>query len=101
MMKKLLAIAAAAMLLLTAAGKLPPEVLQPKPEPFYRVTVVSVTLSEAPSAVVSLSPGTTEMVYDLGYGDLLAGVSEYCTNPSSAAAMPRMGSVYQPEMDKI
>ena len=41
------------------------------------------------------------MVYDLGYGDLLAGVSEYCTNPSSAAAKPRMGSVYQPEMDKI
>ena len=101
MMKKLLAIAAAAMLLLTAACNRPPVDPQPKPDPEYPVTVGSVTLTEAPAAVVSLSPGTTEMVYDLGYGDLLAGVSEYCTNPSSAAAKPRMGSVYQPEMDKI
>lgn len=101
MMKKLLAIAAAAMLLLTTACNRSPEDPQPKPDPEYPVTVGSVTLTEAPAAVVSLSPGTTEMVYDLGYGDLLAGVSEYCTNPSSAAAKPRMGSVYQPEMDKI
>ena len=77
MMKKLLAIAAAAMLLLTAACNRPPEDPQPKPDPEYPVTVGSVTLTEAPAAVVSLSPGTTEMVYDLGCGELLAGAN-YC-----------------------
>ena len=48
MMKKLLAIAAAAMLLLTAACNRSPEDPQPKPDPEYPVTVGSVTLTEAP-----------------------------------------------------
>ena len=60
------------------------------------MTVGNVTLTEAPTAVVSLSPATTEMVYDLGYGELLVGVSEYCTarrqlspNPGWAAPTSR------------
>ena len=41
------------------------------------------------------------MVYDLGYGDRLVGVSEYCETPAEAAAKPRMGSAYQPDVEKI
>lgn len=101
MMKKLLAIAAAALMLLAAGCNNSPVEPEPQPDPEYPVTVGSITLTEAPTAVVSLSPGTTEMVYDLGYGDLLAGVSEYCAVPAAAAAKPRMGSAYRPEVEKI
>ena len=101
MMKKLLALAAAALLLLTAGCNNNPAEPEPKPDPEYPVTVGNVTLTEAPTAVVSLSPATTEMVYDLGYGELLVGVSEYCTAPAAAVAKPRMGSAYQPEVEKI
>lgn len=100
MMKKLLALAAAALLLLTAGCNNNPAEPEPKPDPEYPVTVGNVTLTEAPTAVVSLSPATTEMVYDLGYGELLVGVSEYCTAPAAAVAKPRMGSAYQPEVEK-
>ena len=101
MMKKLLALAAAALLLLAAGCNNNPAEPEPKPNPEYPVTVGNVTLTEAPTAVVSLSPATTEMVYDLGYGELLVGVSEYCTAPAAAVAKPRMGSAYQPEVEKI
>lgn len=84
MMKKLLALAAAALLLLTAGCNNNPAEPEPKPDPEYPVTVGNVTLTEAPTAVVSLSPATTEMVYDLGYGELLVGVSEYCTAPGGS-----------------
>ena len=100
-MKKLLALAAAALLLLAAGCNNNPAEPEPKPDPEYPVTVGNVTLTEAPTAVVSLSPATTEMVYDLGYGELLVGVSEYCTAPAAAVAKPRMGSAYQPEVEKI
>ena len=90
MMKKLLALAAAALLLLAAGCNNNPAEPEPKPDPEYPVTVGNVTLTEAPTAVVSLSPATTEMVYDLGYGELLVGVSEYCTAPAAAVAKPRM-----------
>ena len=62
MMKKMLALAAAALMLLAVACNNNPAEPEPKPDPEYPVTVGSVTLNEAPTAVVSLSPGTTEMV---------------------------------------
>ena len=31
----------------------------------------------------------------------MVGVSEYCTAPAAAVAKPRMGSAYQPEVEKI
>ena len=70
-MKKFWAIAATALMLLTAACSNDPAGPKQPDNPEYPVTVGSVTLTEAPAAVVSLSPGTTEMVYDLGYGSLL------------------------------
>ena len=102
-MKKMLALAAAALMLLAVACNNNPAEPEPKPDPDpeYPVTVGSVTLNEAPTAVVSLSPGTTEMVYDLGYGDLLVGVSEYCSFPAATTTKTRMGSAYQPDVDKI
>lgn len=55
MMKKLLALAAAALLLLAAGCNNNPAEPEPKPDPEYPVTVGNVTLTEAPTAVVSLS----------------------------------------------
>ena len=101
MMKKMLALAAAALMLLAVSCNNNPAEPEPKPDPEYPVTVGSVTLNEAPTAVVSLSPGTTEMVYDLGYGDLLVGVSEYCSFPAAATTKTRMGSAFQPDVEKI
>ena len=100
-MKKMLALAAAALMLLAVSCNNNPAEPEPKPDPEYPVTVGSVTLNEAPTAVVSLSPGTTEMVYDLGYGDLLVGVSEYCSFPAAATTKTRMGSAFQPDVEKI
>ncbi len=99
-MKKILAIAAALLMTLAMGCNNQPIEPDPEPDPEFPVTVGSVTLTEAPAAVVSLSPATTEMIYDLGYADRLVGVSEYCTTPV-AVAKPRMGSAYQPDVDKI
>lgn len=100
-MKKLLAIAAALLMLLAAGCGSEPTPQEPEPDPEYPVTVGNVTLTEAPAVIVSLSPAATEMVYDLGCGDRLAGISEYCTAPDEALTKPRMGSAYHPDIDKI
>lgn len=100
-MKKFWAIAATVLMLLTAACSNDPAGPKQPDNPEYPVTVGSVTLTEAPTAVVSLSPGTTEMVYDLGYGSLLVGVSEYCAHPAEALTLPKMGSIYQPDTEAV
>ena len=100
-MKKFWAIAATVLMLLTAACSNDPAGPKQPDNPEYPETVGSVTLTEAPTAVVSLSPGTTDTVYDLGYGSLRVGASEYCSHPAEALTLPKMGSIYQPDTEAV
>jgi iron complex transport system substrate-binding protein len=46
-----------------------------------------------PRRVVTLAPNLTEIVYALGAGDRLVGVSEYSDYPEAARAIPRVGGL--------
>jgi iron complex transport system substrate-binding protein len=61
----------------------------------------SVTVPEHIKRVVSLMPSVTEMVYDLGAGDLLVGATLYATSPPAASALPRVGSYKHLDVEKI
>ncbi|MGB3399193.1 MAG: cobalamin-binding protein [Candidatus Deferrimicrobiaceae bacterium] len=62
---------------------------------------VSVRLDEAPRQVVSLAPNLTEIVYLLGREDLLVGVTRFCNYPARAAALPRVGGIVDPDVERI
>src|SRR5262245_55326962 len=47
----------------------------------------------APSRIVTLAPNLTEIVFALGAGDRLVGVSEYSDFPEAARAIPRVGGL--------
>ena len=47
----------------------------------------------APRRVVALAPNLTEIVFALGAGDSLVGVSEYSDYPPAARAIPRVGGL--------
>ena len=47
----------------------------------------------APRRVVTLAPNLTEIVFALGAGDSLVGVSEYSDFPEAARAIPRVGGL--------
>jgi iron complex transport system substrate-binding protein len=51
--------------------------------------------------VVSLSPSTTEAVFAIGAGALLAGRSSYCDFPPEARALPIVGGFADPSVEKI
>jgi iron complex transport system substrate-binding protein len=61
----------------------------------------SVTVPEQTKRVVSLMPSVTEMVYDLGAGDLLVGATLYATSPPAASTLPRVGSYKHLDVEKI
>jgi len=50
-----------------------------------------VRFERLPRRIVSLVPSSTEIVYALGAGDLLVGVTEYCDYPPEATRLPRVG----------
>lgn len=54
---------------------------------------VSVTLSAPPRRIVSLSPGTTEMLFALGLGTSVVGDTNYCNFPPAAKKIAKIGDV--------
>ena len=60
-----------------------------------------VNVPEQPKRVVSLMPSVTEIVFDIGAGDLLVGATLYATSPSAAAELPRVGSYKHLDVEKI
>jgi iron complex transport system substrate-binding protein len=49
--------------------------------------------SDTPRRIVTLAPNLTEIVFALGAGDRLVGVSEYSDFPEAAQAIPRVGGL--------
>lgn len=53
------------------------------------------------SRIVSLSPATTELVFDLGAGDLLVGRTRYCQDPPQALGVPSVGEGFDPNVEAV
>ncbi|RKX88819.1 MAG: ABC transporter substrate-binding protein [Spirochaetes bacterium] len=60
-----------------------------------------ITLGSAAMTVVSLSPGITETVFALGYGNRLLGRTDYCDYPPEAASVLSVGSLTEPDIETI
>lgn len=56
----------------------------------------------APQRVVSLVPSLTESLFDLGLGQAVVGITDYCIYPEQAtAALPRLGGTKDPDLTRI
>lgn len=51
--------------------------------------------------IVSLVPSHTEILFSLGLGDLVIGVTQHCDHPPEAAEKERVGSFSKPDLEKI
>ncbi|MBC7231125.1 MAG: cobalamin-binding protein [Actinobacteria bacterium] len=60
-----------------------------------------VTLEEAPSRIVSVSPACTEILFALGLGDKVVGVTEYCDYPEEALEKEKIGTFTTPSLEAI
>lgn len=60
-----------------------------------------VLVPEAPRRIVSLAPSVTEILFALGLGDRVAGVTEFSTHPPAATAKPKVGSYIRLNAERI
>ena len=51
--------------------------------------------------LVSLMPAYTEIIFELGAGGELVGVTNFCSWPSSAAAIEKAGDYLRPNVEKV
>ena len=57
--------------------------------------------ASAPRRIVSLVPAATEMVFAMGAGARLVGVSNYDTYPPEVAALPKLGGLLNPDVEHL
>ncbi|MCD8350718.1 MAG: helical backbone metal receptor [Planctomycetaceae bacterium] len=68
---------------------------------FILITVVPAKSGEAIGRLVSLAPSLTEMVFELGAGESLVGVTDQCRYPPAALAIPKVGSYQTPNLETL
>ncbi|MCG0276383.1 MAG: cobalamin-binding protein [Thermosediminibacteraceae bacterium] len=60
-----------------------------------------VTIEKEPERIVSLAPSNTEILFALGLGDRVVGVTDYCDYPEEAKKKEKIGGFADPNMEKI
>ncbi|NBY21051.1 hypothetical protein EBQ74_12615 [bacterium] len=58
-------------------------------------------LCKASEKLVTTSPSMTELVFQLGYGNTIVATSQMSDFPDEAKTLPRIGTLFQPSLEKI
>ena len=61
----------------------------------------TVVFDKVPEKIVSLSPANTEIVFALGAGSKVVGVTSYCDYPAEVASVEKIGTFEGPNLELI
>ncbi|MCC6585074.1 MAG: cobalamin-binding protein [Bryobacterales bacterium] len=62
---------------------------------------LALLLAAAPQRIVSTTPSITEILFALGLGGKVVGVTNYCRYPAEARKLPKIGTYIQPDLERI
>jgi iron complex transport system substrate-binding protein len=60
-----------------------------------------ITIEKKPEKIVSLAPSNTEILFSLGLGDKIVGVSSFCDYPEEAKTKEDIGSFQEINLERI
>jgi iron complex transport system substrate-binding protein len=60
-----------------------------------------VKLEKVPERIISLAPSNTEILFALGLGDKVVGVSDYCNYPPEVQEKPSIGGFSTPNIEEV
>jgi len=61
----------------------------------------TVSIEKVPQRIVSLAPSNTEILFALGLGDKVVGVTEFCDYPEAAKAKPKIGGFAPFDLERV
>jgi cobalamin transport system substrate-binding protein len=60
-----------------------------------------VVVPKNPKRIISLAPNITEILFAIGAGDRVVGVSEFSNYPNAARSLPKVGTYIKPNLERI
>jgi iron complex transport system substrate-binding protein len=92
----------AALLLLSTLAAASPGATQASPATIRDALGRTFELPAAPPArIISMAPNITEILFALGLGPRLAGVTRFCDFPPAALGIPKIGGLVDPNIEII
>lgn len=82
-------------------SRVPPPRSEPSPVVLTDDLGVKVALPYPPQRIVSLAPSLTEVLFALGVGNRIVGVTRYCDYPPEAKGKPKVGGPLDPNLELI
>jgi len=81
----------------------PSEQIPPKPECIFDDSPEPrlICFNETPERIISLAPSNTEILFALGLGDKVVGVTDWCDYPPEALEKEKVGGPWTPDVEKI
>lgn len=61
----------------------------------------SPSSTRAPQRIIALSPSAEETLFALGLGKRVVGVGDYCRWPPEVRALPQLGGLFNPNLERI
>jgi len=55
----------------------------------------------SPQRIISMSPGITEILFALGLGEQVVGVTDFCNYPEKAKSLPKVGGLLNPNYETL
>jgi iron complex transport system substrate-binding protein len=74
---------------------------QTPPQYFFDDLGRLVAINGTPQRIVSLAPSNTEILFALGLGDKVVGVTDWCNYPPEALEKEKVGGYTTPDIEKI
>lgn len=94
-------VALAALGAVASCSQPPPDARQTNRHSFTDGTGRQVAIIANPQRIISLAPNITEILFALGCGDRIVGVTTYCDFPPEARAKEKIGDTLRPNLERI
>lgn len=69
--------------------------------PMTDATGTTITLADTPRRIVSLMPSNTELLFAVGAGNSVVGISNYCDYPPEVKMIEKVGDITTMSLEKI
>ncbi len=65
------------------------------------VACPAAAAADTPTRIISLAPNITEVLFALGLGDRIVGVTTFCDYPAEAKKKPKIGGMSNPSLEAV
>ncbi len=67
----------------------------------FHLSLITAVYAEPPKRIISLAPNITEILFAMGLGDRIVGITNFCDYPEEAKKKQKIGGMSNPSLEAV